>query len=455
MSAQHELRAIRSGRLLPLLTALILTALLVRLLQHLAHATGWIESDSATYWPIFAGLFALLTLQLVLASLDRPARTTSEEQSRLDAMSVAVLVPAYNEDPVALEACLAGLLHQSRPPQTICVVDDGSSVDYAEARRRFEILAERMGIEHRWIKQDNAGKRHAQAAAITFCPEADVFVTVDSDSVCDRRAIEEALKPLKDEDVHAVAGILVAANARTNLLTRMLDLTWTTWQCSERSALSSLGSVIINSGGFALYRADVVRENLESYLNETFLGRPVRYSDDSQLTLYALVGGRTVQQSTAFCFTLVPERVHHHLRQQLRWMRGSAIRSVWRVRYLPMTAVAFWFQVLLWARIVLAPLLLVALIANPQTRGALFPWMLLIPVLMGYIQGLRYFCVQTSNLPPGQRLAGYALLVPVSVTWSYTVLSVVRWYGMATCWRNQWGTRSTVEVTGVTPATGT
>lgn len=65
------------------------------------------------------------------------------------------------------------------------------------------------------------------------------------------------------------------------------------------------------------------------------MSRPVTFSDDSLLTLYALVRGRVVQQPTAVVFTAMPEELGHHLRQYLRWMRGSSLRSRWRVRYLP------------------------------------------------------------------------------------------------------------------------
>ncbi|WP_275561157.1 hypothetical protein [Streptomyces sp. 5-6(2022)] len=74
----------------------------------------------------------------------------------------------------------------------------------------------------------------------------------------------------------------------------------------DRSALSAMGSVLVNSGPLAAYRADVVRDNLDSYLNETFMGRPAMFSDDSLLTLYALLRGQTVQQPSAVAFTAMP-----------------------------------------------------------------------------------------------------------------------------------------------------
>ncbi|MFF5217550.1 hypothetical protein [Micromonospora sp. NPDC000442] len=50
------------------------------------------------------------------------------------------------------------------------------------------------------------------------------------------------------------------------------------------------------------------------------------------MTLFVMVRGRTVQQPTAFAFALMPNRFGHLCRMYLRWMRGSFIRSWWRVR---------------------------------------------------------------------------------------------------------------------------
>jgi hyaluronan synthase len=47
------------------------------------------------------------------------------------------------------------------------------------------------------------------------------------------------------------------------------------------------------SGPTAAYRAEVVRKHLGGYLRETFWGRGVELSDDSLLTLYAALEGRT------------------------------------------------------------------------------------------------------------------------------------------------------------------
>ncbi len=43
------------------------------------------------------------------------------------------------------------------------------------------------------------------------------------------------------------------------------------------------GNVLINPGAFSLYRADLIREIVPAYLDETFFGCPVTPGDDTAL----------------------------------------------------------------------------------------------------------------------------------------------------------------------------
>ena len=93
----------------------------------------------------------------------------------------------------------------------------------------------------------------------------------------------------------------------------MTDVIFVGQQLIDRSFMSRLGSVMVNSGGLAAYRCSILAENIDTYLNESYLGRHVEFSDDSLLTLFALLHGRTVQQPSAFAFAWMPDRWSHHL----------------------------------------------------------------------------------------------------------------------------------------------
>lgn len=401
-----------------------------------------------SHW-FFIFSFVMLALTLILSQREKAYQ---DDSHLMDESYVSVVVPAYNEDPDALQACLQSVLVQSRKPEEIFVIDDGSTqTDYSALQREFELQAILERVHVTWIRKENGGKRHAQAEAFIRSPFTDVYVTVDSDSILDHHALEELLKPLANPEIQSVAGVVLAKNNRTNVLARVTDLLFVTGQLIDRSTMSALGSVLVNSGGLAAYRGEIVRENLEAYLHENFFGHHIEFSDDSMLTLFSLERGKTVQQPTAFVFTMMPDRFSHHYRQQLRWMKGSFIRSWWRIKYLPVASYGFLRQAMGWGQFVMTTILfLLFLISGKSAHITFLPYLLFVPIIVGYTQALRYLTIKRTDETLTSQILTY-LLAPVAMMWSYVVLRPIRILAMFQCMKNEWGTRENVEVQLVKP----
>ena len=178
--------------------AMSLLLVAVRIGWHLGYVLG-----HAAYWtmmPIWVLTFLVPSLTLFVSWLDRPYTATPRQEQQLRRLFVAVAVPVYNEDPELLDRCLWSLANSTRPPDKIHVVEDGLSGDYAEVREHWLTMP---GVHWTRLPQ-NRGKKHAQAAVFTSCPEADIFITVDSDTTLERRAIEEGLKPFADPRIAIV-----------------------------------------------------------------------------------------------------------------------------------------------------------------------------------------------------------------------------------------------------------
>lgn len=455
-----------------LMGILVLLGATVWAAQHAVSLSHYEDRTGSRMLAVWTSLFILLLIQTFMYHLDRPRRLTPRAARQLEGLHVSILVPVFNEDPGYLKMGLESFLRQTRRPDSVHIVDDGStSTDYAALRDWWYVQTHQAGIETTWQRVPNGGKRHAQAHGIRVSPQADIYITVDSDSCLAPNAVEQILVPFARSKVQSVAGIVLATNnrgpqrprlrrrngtrlswpSRVGRLThwrgqqtfaRVTDLWLVTSQLVDRSGQSALGSVLVNSGPLAAYRAEVVRDNLDSYLNETFLGRPVMLSDDSLLTLYAAQRGLTVQQSSAVVFTAMPEKVSHFTRMYLRWMRGSTIRSIWRMRYLPLGRPSYWLHLLRWYEMVLGQMVMLWLLVieplwyhNMPTRA-----MLVVPFLIGWAQGLRYLGVIRSDERIRSRVLTW-LMTPLAIVMGWTVLRVLHWYGMATCAKTGWGTR--------------
>lgn len=454
----------------PRLAALVAAATLVLggvwCTHHALAVSGLMKGDPSRYAPVYALMFGVVMWQWLLAYAERPVRVTPRKARQLLDRNVVGIVPVYNEDPAALRECVLSMFQQTRLPQTVVVVDDGSegekvrqlhgsievSDPYAEVRPVIEAAARRAKVRLLWKRQANAGKRHAQVAAMRLTPEADFYWTVDSDTVSDVNALDELMTPFADKRVMSVAGVVLAANVRKAFLTRFTDLLFVTGQLLDRSSLSRLRSVWVNSGPIAVYRAHILRDNAEGYLAETFRGQAVPYSDDSYLTLCALMAGLTVQQPTAYCFSLMPETLNNHYRQYSRWMRGSFIRSIWRMKYLKVSRLAYWLHLARWSGMVSATVMAGVVVYSLLTMNVtweMVAWLAGVPVLIGYANCLRYLVVQRSDQSPGYQF-GTFLLAPVAVFWQLTFMRAVRWLSVVQVLvsrkKLKWGTRDGVEV---------
>lgn len=377
----------------------------------------------------------------ILSWFDNPVLVSSPRALRqLDRLHVTVAVPVYNEDPGLLDRCLYALINQSRPPQLVYVVDDGSQTAYTRLRRYWEGKWPN-GLEVRWIRQANQGKRRAHAVVFDAVPDTDIFVTVDSDTTLEYRAIEEGLKPFRSRSVMSVAGIEMGFNAATNFLTYLQCSLQLYAQAVIGAAWSVAGDMYTNRGPFALYRAAAVRKYMPVYRDEFFCGRRITLGDDSLLALCASAEGRTVQQLSAFGLTMWPESLSHHLRQRLRWARGRTVRNFWRVKYRPIFSYCWWFTISgIYGFLFSISLLTIMVVSWPAGEADLVR-ALVILVVLSVPNSMRTLCFPRSDETLADRVMLF-LVRPVAALWSSLVLArAVRLWGTCTFLRQGWTTR--------------
>jgi hyaluronan synthase len=425
---------------------LFLTSILVT--AWVSYHLGW---QSLALLACAAPGAAFRAVSYVLSWFDKPVVASAQARRRLDSLHVTVAVPVYNEDPGLLDRCLFALMNQTRPPQLIWVVDDGSKVDYSEVAS-YWVGTWSNGTEIRWTRQRNQGKRRAHSYVFERVPEADIFITVDSDTTLEHRAIEEGMKPFQSRKVMSVAGIEMGFNANANFLTRLQCSLQLYSQAVIGAAWSVAGDMYTNRGPFALYRAGLIREFLPVYRDETFFGRRVILGDDSLLALCASSRGRSVQQLSAFGLTMWPETCSHHLRQRLRWARGRAVRNFWRIKYRPVLSFCWWVTVTGIHGFLTSAALVVLLITSWPLGAPVLVRTLLALLVLSVANGLRTLCFKRNDEAWADRLV-LVLIRPISALWSGVMLArVLRFWGTVTLLRQGWTTRQKGAELVFTPA---
>jgi hyaluronan synthase len=158
------------------------------------------------------------------------------------------------------------------------------------------------------------------------------------------------------------------------------------------------------------------------------------------LTLWALCRGRAVQQPSAVCFAVYPETISHTMRQWVRWMRGTSLRTLWRLRYLSPSCWGWWYTVITnWGYMAFISVLAAVVIDWPDSRQFAFA-ALYVNVGWTWMMATRIFAVRRSDQTRLQ-LAEALAIVPIALAWMILVLRPIRLYGQITVGKQGWVTR--------------
>ncbi len=232
--------------------------------------------------------------------------------------SVAVVVPAFNEEKVIVQT-IASLLACASPRQfEVIVVDDGSS----DATYRVASEAFANDPRVRVFTQANRGK----PAALNFgfaqtC--AEVVVALDADTVFTRDTISKLVRHFKDPRVGAVAGNTKVGN-RVNLLTRWQALEYITSQNLDRRAFDVLNCITVVPGAVGAWRRELV-ERAGGFHHDTL-------AEDADVTLaIRKFGNIIVYDDEAIALTEAPDTVRGFIGQRYRWMYGT-MQAAWKHR---------------------------------------------------------------------------------------------------------------------------
>ena len=265
--------------------------------------------------------------------------------------------------------------------------------------------------------------------------EFDYIMTVDSDSVCDEDALEHLLCSMKDARVQAATGMILVRNWDKNFLTRLTDINVVTSCLLFRMARSILGIVSPTSGALALYRAEVVYDNLDDYLTSGTAG------DDRRLSFYALMRGQVVGVTESVVATQLPDTWVGCFWQRMRWSKSAWLGTPFVITNLRPLMVFFYVFPLLFA--LLWPIVVVVLTtvtikyhSLALVRGLMF-WEVCALTMTGI------YALYRPSFTTKDRLVQWALS-PLYPLLGLIVLRPAVYYALTQLKSTSWHTRGTV-----------
>ena len=239
-----------------------------------------------------------------------------------------VIVPAYNEGSLVYKT-LHSLVNSDYPAEKlqIIAIDDGSQDDtYDWMIKAKQALGERIQLLRQGVNQ---GKRQALYRGFHLAT-GEIFITVDSDSVVKEDTLRQMVSPFIDNPTcGAVAGNVKVLNKDQALIPKMLHVSFAFSFEFVRSAQSVLGSVLCTPGALSAYRRKAVMKCLDSWINQTFMGKPSTIGEDRAMTNMILKQGYTVKfQKDAWVYTNIPERYKNLYKMFIRWERSNVRENI-------------------------------------------------------------------------------------------------------------------------------
>ena len=260
---------------------------------------------------------ARLVLVGALAAFDRFHRRNAVVDPNYRP-TVAVLIPAYNEEKV-IERTVQSVLDSDYPNLRAIVIDDGSkdrTVEVTRSAFQMEIAEGRVTV----LTKPNSGKADALNYALEHVTE-ELFVGIDADTIIAPDAISKLVPHFRDSRVAAMAGNAKVGN-RVNLWTRWQALEYITSQNFERRALNTLNAVSVVPGAIGAWRTADVRA-AGGYQHDTV-------AEDADLTMALLQAGYHVNyEDRALAYTEAPTTANGLMRQRFRWSFGI-MQAVWK-----------------------------------------------------------------------------------------------------------------------------
>jgi len=266
---------------------------------------------------------------------------------------VAVVVPAYNEQRVIVDT-VESLLALEYPNHEVVLVNDGSTDETVDRiKETFDL--ERIDAEYPvnlncepvrriyrdteqnlvLIDKENGGKADALNAGLFFT-DKELFCSVDADSLIERGALKDVVSPFleRPEQTVATGGAVRIANGCTfrdgalrsvslpdRRLVRFQSVEYLRAFLLGRIGLSTIRSLLLISGAFGLFRADILRE-IEGFDTDSItedieiVVRLQRYMIDSDEDHEVRFLPRPV------AWTEAPASRRVLSRQRRRWFRG-------------------------------------------------------------------------------------------------------------------------------------
>lgn len=224
-------------------------------------------------------------------------------------MNISVLIPAHNEEKMIAE-CVESSLRQTRLPDQIVVINDGSTDATAG------ILASYGDRIHVVTTETPTGnKSRAQEFGLKYVT-GDIVITTDGDTILHPRFVELIEQDfLQDPGLSVVAGYV--ESMRQNVLTSLREIDYTLGQDLYKRAQASVNFILVIPGCAGAFKTHLFRDGTICFDHDTL-------TEDLDFTYKLNTTDHRIKfNSKAIAYTQDPPTVRSYVNQMRRWYGGG------------------------------------------------------------------------------------------------------------------------------------
>ena len=248
--------------------------------------------------------FLLLSVIIPLALFHR-LRNAKKIQHTCD-YKISVIIPIFNEEKT-ISRTINSILSSKYTKKEIIAIDNGSTDNTKSILKSF-------GKKIKICYEPKKGKANAINRGLLVA-SGEIIVIIDADTVIEKHAFSNIIKPFSDPKIGAVTGNVKILNAK-NIHTKLQILEYALASQLGKAALASQQTVNIVSGAFGAFRRSVIMSRTSPFTEDTL-------TEDLDATITILKKGyRTTIQYDAIAFTEVPFTFKDIIKQRTRWCRG-------------------------------------------------------------------------------------------------------------------------------------
>jgi len=349
--------------------------------------------------------------------------------------NATAVVPVLNEEPKLFRKCMESLfksLSHGTNEFEIIVAIDGE--DSPQKRRLIKIAKE---FADKIITLNNKNKRMALAESIKQAKH-DIIISVDSDTVFEKKTVYELLKPFQYKDIGGVTTHQRIYKPKT-IVQKIADWFEDARLHSSLPAMSYFGSVGCMPGRAIAFRKRIFLKHINEFVNDWFMSRKCIIGDDRAITNYILKDGyKTIYQRTARVWTQAPETLSKWTKQQIRWGRSSQRETIRNIKWL----IKKKFTSFVYITDLLLPIFFAFIVLNWAFRILMGMPIINIPLHLSIIMALvgMNLVIGIRQIPHLKNNIKDIKLLPV-FTIMATYLLLIRFYALLTINKGGWLTR--------------